>query len=152
MHLRWEYYPSPHGRHSDYWKPPSLTWQDATIAGVTLPPEIFAVVSGAGDAGFLSEVAAGVNNGDSRPFPWEQRQELAGDAPRKDVRFFVLIFAPSTVSLDLDWLALAPSTASRDIDWFALAPLGPDVHLVLPARVGLYFIRLHLLGSELCRF
>ena len=42
---------------------PDPSFMDTTVAGVDLPPETSAVVSGAGDAALPSEVAAGVNDG-----------------------------------------------------------------------------------------
>ena len=74
----------------------------------------------------------------ARPSPWEQPQGLVPGRTEGNVQFFVLIFALSA--------------ANVDVDWFRVAPLGPDVHLVLPARVGLHSSSLHLLGSELCGF
>ena len=50
----------------------------------------------------------------ARPSPWE----LAQGCTEKGRQLFVLIFAPSAVSLDADW--------------FIVAPLPPDVCLVLP--------------------
>ena len=42
---------------------PDPSFTDTTVAGVALPPETSAVVSGGGDAALHSELAAGVNDG-----------------------------------------------------------------------------------------